>query len=185
MYSRGKKGDYRGLLGALMMFILSNNNYIYWPFLFASFSFPSKLENMKKKQKVHIDEYESFYPVLLVVANKYATAKDLNKKYMWPDGCDITDQELDAQIGFTCALSRRSDNRKVLLVKFCGYNGNLKTKSEITKDLWQTAVHEAGHVVLTTYSEIDDKISTNFKRQEPFCYYLEWVATCIYETISK
>ena len=77
---------------------------------------------MKNKKKVYIDTYESIYPILLVVANEYATAKDLNKYFRWGDGEDI----LDTEIG-------NSDDTK----------------------------------------------------QEPFCYYLEWITKCIYTTMSK
>jgi hypothetical protein len=52
-------------------------------------------------------------------------------------------------------------------------------------DAMLTAVHEAGHVILTTYNNIEDKICSDDTKQEPFCYYLEWITKCIYTTMSK
>lgn len=132
---------------------------------------------MRKNKKVYIDEYESIYPITLVVANEAAKAKDLNKKYKWPDGLDILDSEINDCNGCVIKCSKRSDNTKVLIVKINEINNKL--------DLYATAVHEAGHVVLTTYDHIGDNICANGGKQEPFCYYLEWVTICIYKTISK
>ena len=60
-----------------------------------------------------------------------------------------------------------------------------QTKSEEYIDNICTLVHEAGHVVLDTYNYIEDRICTDGCKQEPFCYYLEWVFKCIYKTITK
>ena len=132
---------------------------------------------MKKKKKVYIDTYESIYPVLLVVANEAATAKDINKYFKWGDGCDVLDSELDNCDGCVVKLLRRSDQQKVLLVKIN------KTRSGL--DTIGIAVHEAGHVILSTYNFIEDKICSDDGKQEPFCYYLEWVTQCIYKTMTK
>jgi len=132
---------------------------------------------MKKKKKVYIDTYESIYPVLLVVANEAATAKDINKYFKWGDGCDVLDSELDNCDGCVVKLLRRSDQQKVLLVKIN------KTRSGL--DTIGIAVHEAGHVILSTYSFIEDKICADDGKQEPFCYYLGWVTQCIYKTMTK
>lgn len=134
---------------------------------------------MKKQGKVYIDTYESVYPILLVVANEYATAKDLNKYFKWDDGCDILDSEIGDCKGCVIKVRRKSDNSKVLLVKI----NSQDSKNKI--DALATAAHEAGHVVLTTYNHIEDRISTEDGKQEPFCYYLEWVTTCIYKTMTK
>lgn len=135
---------------------------------------------MKNKKKVYIDTYESIYPILLVVANEYATAKDLNKYFRWGDGEDILDKEIDDCKGCVIKVVRRSDNSKVLLVKLNYLEGKDKKLDAIL-----TAVHEAGHVVLTTYNHIEDTICSNDNKQEPFCYYLQWVTKCIYTTMSK
>ena len=135
---------------------------------------------MKNKKKVYIDTYESIYPILLVVANEYATAKDLNKYFKWGDGEDILDKEIDGCKGCVIKVVRRSDNSKVLLVKLNYAEGKDKKLDAIL-----TAVHEAGHVVLTTYNHIEDTICSNDNKQEPFCYYLQWVTKCIYTTMSK
>ena len=133
---------------------------------------------MKSKKKVYIDTYESIYPVLLVVANEVATAKDLNKYFMWGDGCDILDSEVeDDSDACVFKMVRRSDKSKVLLVKL---NKTFKKDYGIS-----VAVHEAGHVVLSTYAYIEDKICQEDSKQEPFCYYLDWVTKCIYKTMTK
>ena len=132
---------------------------------------------MKKKKKVYIDTYESIYPVLLVVANDAATAKDLNKYFEWGDGCEILDSELSNCDGCVVKVVRKSDKSKVLLVKINKYRNTL--------DAMGIAAHEAGHVVLATYSLIEDKICQDDGKQEPFCYYLEWVTQCIYKTMTK
>lgn len=135
---------------------------------------------MKNKKKVYIDTYESIYPIVLVVANEYATAKDLNKYFKWGDGEDILDKEIDGCKGCVIKVVRRSDNSKVLLVKLNYLEGKDKKLDAIL-----LAVHEAGHVVLTTYNHIEDTICSNDNKQEPFCYYLQWVTKCIYTTMSK
>ena len=71
-------------------------------------------------------------------------------------------------------------NRKVLLVKLNYSEGKDKKLDAIL-----TAVHEAGHVALTTYNHIEDTICSDDAKQEPFCYYLEWITKCIYTTMSK
>lgn len=81
---------------------------------------------------------------------------------MWSDGCDIEDSELeDDALAVTLKLVRRSDRQKVLLVKFNRHDGDPKTKQLKDKDMWRTAVHEAGHVALITYDAIGDNISKN------------------------
>lgn len=135
---------------------------------------------MKNKKKVYIDTYESIYPILLAVANEYATAKDLNKYFKWGDGEDILDKEIDGCKGCVVRVVRRSDNAKVLLVKLNYLEGKDKKLDAIL-----TAVHEAGHVVLMTYNHIEDTICSDSTKQEPFCYYLQWVTKCIYTTMSK
>lgn len=135
---------------------------------------------MKNKKKVYIDTYESIYPILLVVANEYATAKDLNKYFRWGDGEDILDTEIGGCTGCVIKVVRRSDNAKVLLVKLNHAKGKDKKLDAIL-----IAVHEAGHVILTTYKHIEDTICSDDTKQEPFCYYLEWITKCIYTTMSK
>lgn len=135
---------------------------------------------MKNKKKVYIDTYESIYPIVLVVANEYATAKDLNKYFRWGDGEDILDTEIGNCKGCVVKVVRRSDNAKVLLVKL-----NYAEGKDKKLDAMLTAVHEAGHVILTTYNHIEDKICSDDTKQEPFCYYLEWITKCIYITMSK
>lgn len=138
---------------------------------------------MKNNKKVHVDTYESFYPVFLVVANEYATAKDINKEFCWEDGTDVLDSNLTGDLGCALRLMRRSDKRYCVLVKIHENKFNSK-KDKYDYNLF-TAVHEAGHVILDTYDFIGDDICSNAVRQEPFCYYLEWIFKCIYTTMTK
>lgn len=141
---------------------------------------------MKKKIKPHMDVYDTMYPLILVVANEAVSLKEINKYYMWSDGCDVTEKELDdGCCATTLRLVRRSDMSRVAFVKFNRHERNLKNKQEETNSFWRLAVHEAGHVVLMTYHVIQDDIAKDAQHQEPFCYYLDWVSTHIYETISK
>lgn len=142
---------------------------------------------MKKKIKSHMDTYETIYPVTLVVANEAVTLKEINKYYTWPDGCEV--EERDLTDGNPCAVTfrllRKSDGARVAFVKFIRHDGKIKTKQDETNSYWTFAVHEACHVALFTYSVIGDEISKEYSKQEPFYYYTQWVAQCIYETISK
>ena len=141
---------------------------------------------MKKKIKPHMDTYNTIYPFTLVVANEAVTLKEINKHFMWSDGCDILENEID---GGCCAITltvvRRDTRNRIILVKFNRHDGEPKTKAEETNDFWKLSVHEAGHVILTAYNLIEDSIAKKSQQQEPFCYFIEWVAARIYETISK
>ena len=137
---------------------------------------------MKNKKKAIIDTYESFYPVLLVVANKYATAKDINKEFCWYDGVDLSESDLNGCGGCMLKVIRKSDRSRCVLVKINDDDSVSKNKRE--NDLF-VAVHEAAHVALTTYSLTEDRICCDDCKQEPFCYYIEWVFKCIYKTLTK
>ena len=133
-----------------------------------------------------MDTYETIYPLTLVVANEAVSLKEINKHFMWSDGCDITEKEIDdGCCAVTLRLVRRSNNSRIILVKFNRHDGTPKTKQEELNSFWSLAVHEAGHVALASYALVGDNIAKDAQCQEPFCYYLEWVAKRIYETISK
>lgn len=137
-----------------------------------------------KKKKVYIDTYESLYPVLLVVANEFATAKDVNKEFSWFDGEDVLESDLTGCNGCVLKLVRRSDKARCLFVKINNDKFIKGSKAKYDNSLF-VAVHEACHVALSTYSVIEDKICTEDQRQEPFCYYTEWIFKCIYTTMMK
>lgn len=140
---------------------------------------------MKNKKKVHIDTYESMYPTMLVVANESATTKQIAKDYCWFDGTEFEDSDFANCGGCVIRAKRKSDGRKFVLVKINDYMSFKQTKSEEYINNICTLVHEAGHVVLDTYNYIEDRICTEACKQEPFCYYLEWIFRCIYKTIIK
>lgn len=140
---------------------------------------------MKNKKKVHIDTYESIYPLTLVVANESASTKQIAKNYCWFDGTEFQDSDFANCGGCVIRGKRKSDGVNLVLVKINDYMPFKQTKSEAFLDDISTLVHEAGHVVLDTYNYIEDRICTEACKQESFCYYLEWVFKCIYTTISK
>ena len=139
---------------------------------------------MKQKSKVHIDTYESIYPTLLVVANNAATTKQIAKDYCWFDGTELEDSDFTGCNGCVIRAKRKSDGRNATLVKV-NFDLSKSSKSEDFLDDIAIFVHEAGHVVLDTYSYTEDRICTEACKQEPFCYYLQWVFKCIYKTIIK
>ena len=140
---------------------------------------------MKNKKKVHIDTYESIYPIQLVVANESATPKQIAKDYCWFNGTEFEEEDFANCTGCVMRARRKSDERSVVLVKINGYMSLKQGKSDTFLEDICTLVHEAGHVVLDTYSYIEDRICVEMCKQEPFCYYLQWVFECIYKTISK
>jgi len=140
---------------------------------------------MKKKSKVHIDTYESMYPLMLVVANESATTKQIAKDYCWFDGVELEDSDFANCNGCVIQGKRKSDGRNLVIVKINDHMSFKQTKPEEFLDNMCTLVHEAAHVVLHTYNYIEDRICTDSCKQEPFCYYLAWVFKCIYKTISK
>ena len=149
-----------------------------------TFSFPSKSRDMKQKSKVHIDTYESIYPTTLVVANNAATTKQIAKDYCWFDGVELEDSDFTNCLGCVVRAKKKSDGSKVTLVKV-NFDLTKPSKPEAFLEDIATLVHEAGHVVLDTYNYVEDRICTEACKQEPFCYYLEWVFKCIYKTIIK
>lgn len=135
---------------------------------------------MKNKKKAYIDTYETVYPIHLVVANEHVKLEQLKKEYCFTDDSILDDSILKA-VATTCLCKRMSDDRIVTLVKFnhcCSVKGINKQS-----DLMGTCTHEAIHVVLDTYNYIGAHVSN--EEQETFAYQVEWVAQCIYKTLTK
>lgn len=133
---------------------------------------------MKNKKKPIIDTYDPvLYPILLVVC-KDSTIEHINKYYSRPNGDDITEDFVG--YGYCCitfAATRRSDNRKVIIVV---QNRDIPKEDNIPL---QDATHEGGHYVMDVFDEIGCNISPT--DQEPFCYLLQWAADNIYKTLTK
>ena len=133
----------------------------------------------KNNKKSIIDVYPTFYDVDIVVANKYTTIKDINKRYKTVEGSDFED---DNSIAFTDIGYDRKTDKAVIIVK---YNHDSKIKGIDKKvDLINTCAHEALHVCMKIYSKIGEKVYQD-DSNELFAYLLGWVAECIYKTLTK
>jgi len=134
-----------------------------------------------KKNKKRIDTYKNdIYFIDLVVANEFVKLEDLKKLYVYSDGIEIDNFVLEGY-ATTCTITRKSDNKACILVK---YNGPSKTKNiNKTLDFVNTVSHEATHVAIDTYSFIHQNIYDN--SSEPFCYLVGWATECIYKTLKN
>lgn len=135
---------------------------------------------MKNKKKAYIDIYETVYPIHLVVANEQVTLEKLKSLYTHVDG-SILDNTIITGCATTSLCRRISDDRVISLVKFNHYIDIKGINKQ--SDLMGTCTHEAIHVVLDTYDYIGAHVSN--KEQETFAYQVEWVAQCIYKTLTK
>lgn len=134
-----------------------------------------------KKNKSIIDTYNTIYGLDIVVANKYATLEELKELYTYSDGAELDNLMIESQ-STTATCTRKSDNCPVILIK---YNHGSRIKSVDKKvDFINTICHEAGHVVLDTIRKMQDSLSAE-NNTEFFCYYLGYVAECIYKTLTK
>lgn len=134
----------------------------------------------KTKKKHIIDTYTTMYFVDIVVANQYTTLEELKKLYSYSDKVELDDLVLNGDCTTTFCL-RKSDNKPVCLVK---YNGPSDIKGlDPILDLINTVCHEAGHCVMDIYRSIGQDICPC--SQEPVCYFLGYVAECIYKTLTK
>lgn len=133
----------------------------------------------KNNKKSIIDIYPTFYDVDIVVANKYTTIKDINKRYKTVEGNDFEDSD---SIAFTDWGYDRETEKAVIIVK---YNRDSTTKGINKKvDLVNTCAHEALHVCMRIYSKIGERVYQD-DSNELFAYLLGWVAECIYKTLTK
>ena len=135
---------------------------------------------MKNKSIVDI-YYLELYQVYLVVANKYATVKQLSKKYVYCNDEVLDDRILDG-LATTSKCFDIKTGAKVVLVK---YNKDTNVKGLNKKvDRINTISHEATHVALDIFAcIIDQKVC--LECSEPFCYLQGWAAECIYKTWTK
>lgn len=133
---------------------------------------------MKNKKSI-IDVYPTIYDVDIVVANKYTTIEQINKRYKTVDDKDFEDNE---SIAFTQPGYDRKTNKAVIVVK---YNREYNVKGIDKKlDLVNTCAHEALHTCMLIYSKIGERV---FKEDENelLAYLLGWVTECIYKTLTK
>lgn len=137
------------------------------------------MKNSKTKKKSIIDIYPTIYDVDIVVANKYTTIAQINKRYMTVQEKDFED--LDASAFTQCGYDRKT-NRAIILVKCC--NDEIVKGIDKKVDLINTCAHEALHVCMKIYSKIGEDVYKN-DSNELFAYLLGWVTECIYRTLTK
>ena len=127
-----------------------------------------------------IDTYTTIYYVDIVVANRYATLKELKELYTYCDGVELDEQILNC-ICTTSTCIRKSDNKSVILIK---YNKDSEIKGLDKKvELINTICHEAGHAVLDIYEHMRQNVCNC--SSELFCYLLGYIGECIYKTLTK
>lgn len=138
-----------------------------------------KTNNNSKTKKGIIDVYPTVYNVDLVVANKYTTIAQLNKRYKTVDDKDFEDDEC---ICFTQPGYDRKTNRAVVIVKYIHDYNVVGTNKKV--DLVNTCAHEATHVCMKIYSKIGEDVYKD-DSNELLAYLLGWVTECIYKTLKK
>jgi hypothetical protein len=138
------------------------------------------MKNSKTKNKSIIDVYPTIYNVDIVVANKYTTIKQLNKRYSDVDNQDFTDDS--SCIAFTDIGYDKKTGKAVIIIK---YNHPCEVKDVDKRlDLVNTCAHEALHVCMKIYSKIGENVYKD-DTNELFAYLLGWVTECIYKTLTK
>lgn len=137
--------------------------------------------NSKTKKKSRIDEYYSdIYDIYLVVANENVTLEQLRKRYIHPNGEELSEQLLDGSAITSTAVDKKT-NASVLIVKYNRHPCNKKLNKKTT--LVNICSHEGTHVALDIYEMLGQNVC--FCTPEPFCYLQAWAAECIYKTLTK
>lgn len=137
--------------------------------------------NSKTKKKSRIDEYYSdIYDVYLVVANENVTLEQLRKRYIHPNGEELSEQLLDGSATTSTAVDKKT-NASVLIVKYNRHPRNKTLNKKTT--LVNICSHEAVHVALDIYELLGQNVC--FCTPEPFCYLQAWATECIYKTLTK
>lgn len=130
----------------------------------------------------NIDIYPTMYGLDLAVCNTKCSNNDIKKLFVKLSKEELTDNDLNGDCkGYTINLLSRKDYTPTALVKILNTEG--KTKKERDIDLLNTITHEATHVLLDTYSKMNENISLDY--QEPAAYYMGWIVGNIYKTYFK
>ena len=137
-------------------------------------------KNSKTKKGIIDVYYNEIYEVYLVVANKDVTLKQLQNKYIYSDGTELSEDVLSCCCATTTCKDKNTD-AVVILVKY-NHESHDKTRNRLT-DLINVISHEATHVALDIYEMCGQNVC--FCSPEPFCYLQGWAAECIYKTLTK
>lgn len=132
----------------------------------------------------NIDIYETMYDVNIAVCNRKCTNKDIINNFLTSDGKEITEEYLSTKPTTSAYTFRAIDKRNkyaTFVVRILNVFGN--TKLEKDTDLINTIAHEAMHIVLDTFDNINEVVSVHV--QEPYAYYIGWICECIYKSYKK
>lgn len=133
----------------------------------------------KNSKKSIIDVYNTIYNVDIVVANKYTTIEQLNKRYKPLEGDLFEDSDC---IAYTDLGYDRKTNMPVIIVRYV-HDNNIVGVDKKT-DLINTCAHEAVHVCMRIYSKIGEGVYKD-DSNELLAYLTGWVTECIYKTWTK
>lgn len=134
------------------------------------------------KNKSYIDTYKTIYPIDIVVANRYATLKELQELYTYHNGEELDERMMsNSDIITTTKAKRKSDGKCISLIKYIQPN-NIKS-IDLRADFVNSCAHEAVHVALDTYEFIGEDVC--LAHQEPFAYFVGYITECIYKTLKK
>lgn len=137
-------------------------------------------KNSKTKKGIIDTYYNETYEVYLVVADKNVTLKQLQERYTYSDGAELTDDVMSG----SCTTSTCKDKKTEAVVLLVKYNHESYDKSrERRTELVNIVSHEATHVALDTYELCSQSVC--FCSPEPFCYLQAWAAERIYKTLTK
>ena len=130
----------------------------------------------------NIDIYQTIYNIDLAVCSTKCSNDNIKKYFVKLSKEELTDSDLEYNCrGYTINLLSRKDYTPTTLVRILNVEG--KTKKERDIDLLNTIAHEATHVLLDTYSRMNENISLDY--QEPAAYYMGWIVGNIYKTYFK
>ena len=141
----------------------------------------NKDSKTSNNSRTKIDTYKcDIYSFSLVVANQYTTLEELQDKYSYCDGEELTDDILSGEASTSKCMNKET-NESVILVKF---NHHTRVKGvDKTLNFINTVSHEASHVAIDVYELCDQNIC--FCSPEPFCYLQGWACECIYKALKK
>lgn len=134
---------------------------------------------MKTKKKSIIDVYPTIYSIDLVVANRYTTIEQINKRFETVEHKDFTDSDC---IAWTNVGYNKKTKNAVIIVKYCRDSDVVGVNKKY--DLINTCSHEAVHACMFIYSKIGEDVYKN-DSNELLAYLVGWITECIYKTLTK
>lgn len=138
----------------------------------------SKTNKKSRPNKAVVRIFKTYCGVELVIANKYATLKDLSD-YIYSNG-DPLEEDTESFDATTSKVVNKHTGNKAILVRL----NNVTYPKGTTKlsRIVEISAHEAMHVVLMLQQHMGENISLDY--QEPTCYLLDNITTQIFETFT-